>query len=301
MVQHADPTLGLPQFVSLDDLEAYDTTNALIYGGSGNGKTFFAGTAGERTLYVNIGDGIKTLKSPLFKQKIGANPIVVNINEKLTSRGMVETATAFNMVGDTIDYALNHMSDRFDTIVLDDATALRKFAMNKGLEINQKLGKSRSLDSGKSFDLVMKAVQDYGIEMDLIEQFIASYTVIAREAGKHFIMTAHQRLTYEKQKDSKGNTLIGATPILSKVSPGFTGQTFPDNVPQYFDWVFRMEVVAGGSQGVVFRARTQPDDVHTAKCRDGGVFSVVEPNPNFLNMLQKVKDKRAEIDKKRGK
>lgn len=295
-----DPTLNLPQFVQLEDLEVYDTTIALIYGGSGTGKSFFAGTAGSRTLFINIGDGIKTLKSPLFREKIGADPIVVNITEKMSARGMVDTATAFDMVGDSIDYALNHMSDRFDTIVIDDATALRKFAMNKGLEINQKLGKSESLNKGKNFDIVIKAVQDYGIEMDLIEQFIAAYAIIARNANKNLIMTAHQRVTLEKQRDSRGNPMIGATPVLSKVSPGFTGQTFPDNVPQYFDWVFHSETVAGGSQGIIFRMRTQPDDVYTAKCRDGGVFSTVEPNPNFLAMLQKVKDKRAATKKRMG-
>jgi hypothetical protein len=155
--------------------------------------------------------------------------------------------------------------------------------MNKSLEINQKLGRSQSLTkTTKQFDVTIPAVQDYGMEMNLIEQFIIAYTNIAKENGKHLIMTAHQRLTY-----AKGDK-IGDAPVLKKVAPGFTGQTFPDQVSAFFDNVWYAEVVAGGRTGSVFRCRTVGDDVITAKSRNGGVFATVETNPNFLKLVDKL-------------
>ena len=288
----------LPPMQRLSETKQDEPVTALIYGGAGCGKTGFAGTAGDRTLQLNIGNGIKTLKSPWFLETHGYDPIIVNISEKLETSGVPSSAEAFDMVGDTIDFALETIPDQFDTVVVDDATELRRFAMNKGLEINQKLGKSHSKERSSQYGVVMKSVQDYGIEMDLIEQFIAYYTVALKAKGKNFIMTAHQRLIYQKQLDKNGNPVMGAAPVLYKVLPGFTGQTFPDDVQKAFDWVFRMETVAGGRSGVIFRARTLPDEVISAKCRDGGVFSVVESNPHFLKMLQMVKDKQASTRRK---
>ena len=59
----------------ITDFEIYDCNTAptgdseilLGYGPSGAGKSWFTGTAGERTWYLNIGEGLETLKSPLFK------------------------------------------------------------------------------------------------------------------------------------------------------------------------------------------------------------------------------------------
>lgn len=268
----------------LKDVQTSTLTNVLSYGPSGTGKTWFGGTAGPRTLFINIGNGIKTIQSPLFKKQYPGHDemLVASINEPMDSHGYPLVADAFDIVTDTIDAALKTAGDRFDTIVIDDASALRRFALNKGLEINQKLGRSKSDEMSDKYEVQVIAVQDYAIEMNLIEQFVAGYSVIARENGKHLIVTAHERNVYKK------GDKIGEAPMLYKIKPGFTGQTFPDSVTQYFDWVMHMESVAGGSQGTVYRARLAGDDVLTAKCRDAGVFGSVEVDPNFLRMMSKV-------------
>lgn len=264
-----------------------ECTTLLYYGASGAGKTAFAGSAGSETLFINIGDGIETLLSPWFKQVYGYNPIVRDVNERLGARGMPIEASAFDATSDVLDEALNDFPDKFKTIVIDDVTSLRRFAMNKGLEINSKLGRSKSLENvSKKFDVTIPAVQDYGIEMNLIEQFIAAYTSLAKRANKHLIITAHQRITYRK------GDKIGDVPTMAKVSPGFTGQTFPDQVPAYFDNVWHAEVVAGGRTGSVYRCRTVGDDVIVAKSRNGGVFSAVETNPNFTEMINRIQNWR---------
>ncbi len=275
------------------DKETNDTVNALIYGGSGDGKTAFIGTAGDRNLIINIGNGLKTLESPWFTQTHGYRPLVVDLSEKLEHYGLPSKAEAFDIVGDTIDHYIATRGDDFDSVTVDDATELRRFALFKGVEINQREGKSQTFANSKENQVVAPAIQDYGVEMNIIEQFIAAYTVICRQNKKNFILTAHHRLIYEKPKNNKGVVIIGAPSILKKVMPGFTGEKFPDDVPKAFDWVFHMESVAGGRNGSIFRARTQPDEVYTAKCRDGGVFDKMESDPHFLKMLQRVKDAKA--------
>ena len=280
------PPVGFPIIQTLEEKrqsEVY-TTNGLIFGGSGTGKTWFAGTGGARTLFVNIGNGIRTLESKGFFSKYpdAGKMLTVDIAEELTHTGLPNAATAFDKISDVIDFCLAKRSDEFDTVVIDDASALKQFAMNKGLELNQKIGKSQSLSKGKQLELQVKAIQDYGIEMDLIEQFLDGYCRICRENGKNFIVTAHERTIYKK-----GDT-PGEIPTIYKIKPGFTGQTFPDQVPRHFDWVFHSEVVAAGS-GPVYRLNTVGDEIITGKCRDSGVFSTVEKNPNLKEMLARVK------------
>lgn len=274
----------VPEFKFLNEIPKGEAETFLIYGPSGSGKTWFSGTAGSRTLFIDNGNGITTLQSPLFQKMVASNPIVVSLYEKLGARGMFETADVYNAICDTLDYALEKFKDNFDTVVIDDATHLRKGAMNRALEINQATGKSKTLkDSKEKHDIVSPAIQDFGTEMNLVEQFIAGYTTICKEAGKHLILNAHERLTYRKGDKT------GDPPMLAKTSPGFTGQTFPDTVPAYFDHVWYMQVVGSGSNRV-WRATTQGHETLSAKTRMGGVFETLEANPNFLDCIKRIRE-----------
>lgn len=278
---NSDPAYKITR---LEELKPAESTTTIIYGNSGTGKTFFGGTAGSRTLFLNAGDGIETLKSPLFRDKIKADPIVVNIGEKINERGVVNDATAFDLMCDEIDKALTHIPAEFDTIVVDDLTAIRSYAMNKALEINSATNKSQTLKNiVERFDVIVPAVQDYGMEMTMIKWFLQSYTAIAKDHKKHLIVMAHERRTYEKGRN------IGDAPSLRKISVGVTGQTFPDEIPALFDNVWHSEAIGGGDN-TVYQLRTQGDEILTAKTRQGGIFNVVEKNPNFLAMLQRLQD-----------
>lgn len=277
----------------LSDIKKGEGETFLNYGGSGTGKTFFAGTAGERSLIIDNGGGINTLLSPLFQSKYKVNPIVVTVSEGMNERGVFDTAQVFDEICDVIDHYLKNHGDLFDTVVVDDVTQLRRGAMNKALELNQKTNKSQTLTNiVRKFDIVAPAVQDFGVEMNLIEQFIASYTTILKEAGKNFIMNAHERLIYGKASK------IGEQPILLKTTPGFTGQTFPDQVTGYFDNVWYFQAVSGGSNRV-YRVVTQGHESLIAKTRWGGVFETVETSLDFDNVMRRIKDTTPETMKKR--
>jgi hypothetical protein len=284
-------TRELPPFITLNELKPAEALSIMYYGGAGTGKTFFLGTAGSRTLIIDTGKGIETLLSPLFRSKVGSNPIIVSVRERMGRLDAIpEIAVALDCVYDVISHAVTNFRDKFDTIAIDDMTEIRRWAMFKGLELNQQLGRSKSRESAQKSGHIVPAVQDYGMEMGVVEQFCVATTDFCRENSLHLIMAAHERVEYDKPKDKDGRILIGGTPTVRAIRPGFTGQTFPDDIPRIFDEVWHAEMIGGGEKGTAWRARIYGDEVISAKTRHGGVFTTVEVDPNFLRMLKRIKD-----------
>ena len=278
VVMNGDKTLF--RFKRLGEYKPGESWILLYYGPSKAGKTFFAGTAGARTLFINVGDGLETLMSPAFTSRYpeAKDMIIVDIRET-NPQGMAE---AFDRVGDAIYYALKEFPEKFDVIVLDEATAFRKYAMNKSMELNTDARRAGAARAKRTEDFVKPDIGDYGTEMQMIEWFLGTFIPIFKENKKHFIMLAHERQTFSKAPK------IGDDPVLKRVLPGFTGKTFPDQVPQYFDDVFHAEVVGGGSN-VVYRVRTAGSESEIGGARHGGIFSTVESDPNYLKMLDRIK------------
>lgn len=263
------------RFKRLEDRKPGDSWILLVYGGSKSGKTYFAGTAGPRTLFINIGDGLDTLLSPAFTSRYpeakGMITVDVSNSENVND--------AFDKVSSSIDHAFKHFPDKFDTVVLDEATAFRKFALSKAIDLNTS---QRTVKRGSRMDEYVKAeVGDYGIEMDMIEWFLGEYIPYFKKEGKHFLMLAHERQIYGKPAK------IGDEQILKRILPGFTGKTFPDKVPAFFDDVWRSEVV--GKVNKVYRLRTAGDEMEMGGSRHGGIFATLENDPNFLKMLNRIK------------
>jgi hypothetical protein len=268
----------------LNELPLGKSISGIIYGGAKTGKTVFVASAGDRSLFINIGNGIVTLQSAWFKRIYNSNPII----ETVTEEYVPTIASGYDKVGNLIEDYLKNKSSEFDTIIIDDATNLRRMAMTKGLELNQALNKSKTKDiltSNKKVDVIVPTVADYGAEMALIDQFIGQYITMCELQGKHFLMTAHERLTFEKGKN------IGDMPTLKKVSPGFTGATFPDSVTGIFDLVWHMEAVGSGNQ-TQYRARTQGDESLTAGTRYPELFPTLYPNPKFTDVINAVKSQK---------
>lgn len=267
----------------LNDLPLGESVSLLLYGSAGSGKTHLIGTAGSRTLIINTGLGITTLQSKGFrKHHPNINPIIETVQEQV----LPDHAEAFDKCCDILDAYLNikhPMYNEYDTVAIDDTTALKRFAMAKGLEVNAKEGKSTSLAKSKASGVIQKAVQDYGLEMDFIDQFIIHYVSECKRLNKHFILTAHERVEYNKPSK------IGEQPTVNKIRPGFTGQTFPDSVTGHFDMVWRMEPVGAGER-ILYQARTAGDSSLVAKTRWAGSFKVIETNPNFLEIIQRIKN-----------
>ena len=286
-----EPTEPKVSFAKLSETKPGESVIMMDYGSSGSGKTEFHGTGGSRAFIIDTGDGLETLRAPGFHSRHpNSDPTIARVAEKLGQRGNITTATAFDAVCDIIDFAMEKINDQWDVLIIDDVTALRKFAMNKGLEVGQKLGKSQTLAKAKEFDATFFAVQDYGAEMDLINKFVAGYTSIFREKKKHLVMGCHERITLVPPRDNQGKVIIGGEMVIKDVRPGFTGKTFPDDIVAYFDEVWHMESVGSGDN-IVYRARTQGGEELTAKTRHGGIFPVIVKNPNLLNIISAIQTK----------
>jgi len=278
----------------LSDVKVGTATTTLIHGGSRSGKTYLIGTCGSRMVYIyfTVGEGIDTLKSPGFTKRYpDCNPIVVPIHE-------TNEVKAFDAVRQTIDFMVDNRRDEFDFIAVDEATAFRRHAMWKGIEISSVEGRSETLTKTQNRkDLpqgfFLPVVQDYGAEMGLMEWWTATYTDDAKESGYHLIVAAHSRYIYEKSGKK-----ISDAEVLTAIKPGFTGKTFPDDITRYFDNVFYMEKVGGGTN-VQYRLRIHGDEIITAGTRYGGVFlnnrgsevSSID-DPNFSDMIRQIQESK---------
>jgi hypothetical protein len=281
---------GIPSTIKvtrLEDRKPGESWALLLYGPIGSGKTYFCGTGGDRTLYINIGEGITTLESPAFQHRYGQfSKKMITID--ITRDPNANANEVFYAVLQTIEYFVNKASDLFDLVVVDDATFLRRAALDLGQELNagqsdtaRSKQRKEALKDGK---FIIPEPGDFNREMNLIEWFLAETIPQLKAEKKHFIMTAHERNIYKAATKNEGGGFGEQT--LVRTLPGFTGKTFPDQVPAYFDDVFRSECVSGNA----YRILTAGDDMTRGKARHGGIFPFVVVDPNFrvmLNMIRK--------------
>jgi hypothetical protein len=268
--------------------------SALVYGKKGCGKTWFAGTAGDRNLFITAGNsvtGVKTLQSPEFQEKVGANPFVVELHEELDENRMPKKATLMDQVCDTIDWWLANRGDEFDTVTVDDATNVRRAALFKGFAINQSAGLSQGWEKTKQHEIPMPGVQDYGQEMKVMQWFVETYLEILAAHNKNFLFLAHERYTFSKSKDSKGNPIVGDKDIVDTIRPAFTGKTMPDDITVNFDEVWHI-VKKGTSDGAVPTLDCYGNNQIMASTRHPGILKAFEPRPNFLEFLERIKKAR---------
>ncbi len=275
----------------VSDLVESPNLSALIYSQKGGGKTSFAATAGDRTVFVFVGAGIsgmKTLQSPWFKEKIGTNPFVEEIHEELDSKRMPKKATLFNQITKKFDWWLDNRIDDWDTMVLDDIANTRKAAMFKGFEINMQAKLSEAWAKTEKYTIPMPGIQDFGVEMRAMQWLLETYVEIFESAGKNFLVLAHERYTFSKSKNAKGDVIVGDKDIIDRIRPGFVGKTMPDDITANFDEVWHLEKIGMGDGGIV-KLDCYGDNIVLASTRHAGVFRPLEPNPNFKEMMERIK------------
>lgn len=279
------------EFQRFDEVSSpAESVTLLLWGAAKTGKTDFSGSAGERSLYIDVGKSAETFHAKGFKERRGTFKGFYRKVEEVAAKEnyvMPDTATAYDQVCDIIDKALEVMPDKFDVVIVDEATAFRRYAMNKALEINQGMNKSQAGANSKKWDMVLPGVQDYGSEMSLVSQFIAGTIDLLKRHNKHFILVAHERALFESVTDSKTGKKT-ETDIVKKLVPAFTGKKDIDAIANMFDCVFHTEKARSG-ETEVFRIRTQGDDGLVAGHRYSGVFQPIETNLTFPRMIERIK------------
>lgn len=263
-----------PDIQKLSALPFAEALTMLIYGPSGGGKTFFSGTAGPRNVIFNVGVGITTLQSPAFREKYPFDPWIINVPI---------VAQPYDYIIDSVNWLVKNMRSEFDAMTFDEFTAVRKAAMRKAIQINKDLNKTDTEDKmKKNRGVISPQIADYGEEMSVIAHCLDNITQLAKAENFHLLCLAHERITMGKAPK------IGEARPEVKVRPAFTGETFPDQVPSYFDEVWRLEVLGKGERKQ-YRFTTIGNEKVQAKSRHGGVFKEFEPSLTFPEVVQRIK------------
>lgn len=262
----------------LNEINLSSAITLLAYGAPGVGKTDLAGSAGSRSLIITDLNGIVTLQNPSFRKRYpDCNPII----EVVKPDEDPSKATAYDQMTNIINGYLEHKLSEFDTIIIDDVDFLRSSAMNKAVTINSNEGRSQTKTKIKNYSLVLPTMADFGTEMGLVEGFLSNLTSVCRIYQKHLIVNAHEKMIYEKNKQTKEDVLV-------KVIPHFTGKAAPEAISDYFDLVFRITRF-GKEPSWVKKFQCHPDDKVAAKDRYS-VFKTVEDNLDWPKVTKRIKD-----------
>jgi len=276
----------------VSDLTDTPNLSAVVYGQKGCGKTSFAASGGDRTVFVFVGAGIsgmKTLQSPWFKKEIGTNPFVEEIHEELDKKRMPIKVTLFDQITRKFDWWLENRIDDWDTMVLDDIANTRKAAMFKGFEINKGASLSSAwANTENAGGIPMSGIQDFGVEIRAMLWLLESYVEIFESAGKNFLVLAHERYTFSKSIGRDGKPIVGEKDIVDKIRPGFVGKTMPDDVTANFDEVWHLTKIGMGEDGRV-KLDCYGDDQILANTRHSGIFKATELDPNLKEMMERIK------------
>lgn len=237
---------------SIRDFQNTEVLKVLVYGRSGSGKTFGAGTF-PRPVFLDFDKGIATLRNPAFFAKYGLPDIQYQqFTEKSTTKGGV--VSKHNAFDDAFVYYESMMKpdkvDTFDTWVIDTATSLSEVALNKALIFMGQNKLSQTHQTAMTQGVVVPKLQDYGAERSLIEQFVA----MVLGSGKHVVLLCHEKELYE------GDVVVGRVPLL-------TGKGV-EAICALFDEVYNLQTVRKGPD-LFHQVTTEAVGKNMAKSRLG--------------------------------
>ena len=245
-----------------------DAEKFLLYGDPGMGKTFAALTLPEPILFIAVGasNEAKTYYSKQYQKKHGKKEIHIGVAEESTDQkgGFYGDPIGFDNACTILDMALEQEEAgtfAFNSIVIDNATILSEFQMNKVLSIsyidaNDKSGtaylKLREHGIRTPYD------SDWGGAMSLMNEFVTWLF----QLNKHVALVAHEHKDQIADRKSHSQVIKGVKPLFVGKQRTIIANRF-DNV-----WRFTRNAQ-------FYEARTtplnSPYDV-IAKTRIGGVI-----------------------------
>ena len=262
-----------------------DKEKFLLYGPPGAGKTFLAGTLPDPQYWLILGppNELKTVNSPAFIEKHGRKRIFFDsIEETLGPRGHFEKATAFDKACDAIDAALAKQKSGewpFVSIVVDNATVLQQYEMNKAMVVNYDRASSKentALQRLREENIIIPGDNDYMSAMSLMDQFVDWYMTLPF----HGVFIAHEYVEATFNRKTRETT-------VNRILPLFVGKQ-RTRIPRAFDNLWYMSVSSGG-KNVISSAQTNGTEPVWAKTRVGGVLPQYLSDPNLSTVIEKFK------------
>jgi hypothetical protein len=260
--------------MKLGDYEPDAKIKALAFGRFKVGKTFGAATF-PRPNFMDFDRGIATLLNPDFIKKHGYKPDVIfeQFWEKNVDKaGVVRGHNAFDDASRYFDKWMGPgLRDQFDTWVIDSATSLSQFAMNKGIILLG--GPSLAIASKTHAQAVNTGVvypkqQDYGVERNMVQQFIR----MILNTDKNVLILCHEK----ELTDDNGN-LKATVPLL-------TGKSV-EEIPIMFDEVWNVQRRPVGGETVTMLITQQ-----TTTMKVGSRLGIPNQTPFEYGAIRKVLD-----------
>lgn len=225
-----------------------DTIFALIYGGSGTGKTELIGTLGElgKVLIIDIDKGYKTLKYSKRVEPFKDNLYVVSFDDFKD----LDTAYKLAKANDPKKWKqVIGIEEKFDWVVFDTWSELQ-WAIQQKLRDDQNLNSS-TLEYRKNLQ-----IQHWGMMTDLNKLSVESL----RDCDVNIVFTMQETM----MKDEISGQIFGGPAIHGKLV---------QEMPAYFDIVVHTTVDIQGN----FVASTKPKGKWPAKTRIGTIAEYKNP------------------------
>jgi hypothetical protein len=224
-------------FTTTEKINLDGGIKALIYGGSGMGKTVLAATA-PRPLLISAESGTLSLSRANLEKLFGVN------NPSITYVLPTIVITSLQDLTDTYDWCLrSREAQYFDTIILDSLSEIGEAVLNNA---------KRQVKDPR---------QAYG---ELIEKMESVIRLFRDLPNKNVYMAAKM----EPTKDEMTGVV--------KYGPSMPGAKLGPKLPYFFDFVFRLGVNKTPTGESYRFLQTQPDIQHDAKDRSG-MLDPLEP------------------------
>ncbi len=271
----------------------------LLYGAPKRGKTFCALTAPGPIYFLAIGgpNEAKTYFSKDFQDKHGKKEILIDFAvEKVDKMGRCAEPEGFDHACTLLDEALE-LDDQgkmetstggFETLIVDNATVLEEFQMNKVIHIadtnrNPDASGASTHETFMEHGILKPFDSDWGAAQGLMQNW---YSWLFK-LDKHIVFIAHEYLNTSANRKTQSSDIIGILPLFVGQQRGRIANAF-DNV-----WHFT-------KQGQMYLARTTPVDKPVdiiAGTRLGGIIPNDYPNPDLTKTIQKFKAHAEKIEK----
>ena len=281
--------------IKLDSSIVGDREKILLYGLGGAGKTFTALTAPGPIYCIVFGgpNELKTGMSKDFKDKYPKQEIYYDFAvEPLGERGHFKEASAYDHACDLLDDALEQEEKgdfTFKTLVIDSASGLRSYAMNKAMEVNFHRASSGTQKTAlarlRQENIIIPGDNDYMSEMSLTTQFMDWVFRL----DKHLVVVTHEWQQKKFDRATRETTVSWRCPL-------FTGKN-RESIPNLFDNVWHVEPIQKG-RGIVAQLETVGSADTYGKTRMGGVLAPVIRDPNLADIITKMQESVKEKAKK---
>lgn len=275
---------------TLADVDPIGRSEVLIYGPPKSGKTVLWSTFPPPFRVIDADNGLKSVawafKAGKTSMKSPTELVGYRPHEAL-DKPYPDHAVAFDKVCDMVDHWFSAPEvGKWEggTLVIDSFTEMNEWAINKGLELNQKLPDAKKPLS-RSHEINLKAQarlltgqQDYKSAMAFLDTFIWPVRVMCAQHNRNLVVVCHE-YTEETENDSGERVILRYRPLL-------IGQ-LRERFPKSFDDLWHMTTYHKG--GIPeFKVQMHAGAKFLAGTRWGAIMSA-EEEPDYRQMLAKVK------------